>query len=78
MRLSNASYNVNCFRRFKRAFRAKINWNEWHLRSQLRTHLGIMMLAFFAVHFTVFIFFTWFQLISSVKNSIHWPVHDIF
>ena len=70
--------NAGCFRRLKRRFREKVNWNNWTLKAQLRTHLISMVLAFFIGHFIFLILTTWYQYQSSVISQVHDSLLDIF
>jgi hypothetical protein len=70
--------NAGCFRRAKRRCRDKINWNNWTLKAQLRTHLISMVLAFFIGHFIFLILTTWYQYQSSVISQVHDSLLDIF
>lgn len=70
--------NAGCFRRLKRRCRDKINWNNWTLKAQLRTHLVSMVLAFFIGHFIFLILTTWYQYQSSVISQVHDDLLDIF
>ena len=70
--------NAGCFRHAKRRCRDKINWNNWTLKAQLRTHLISMVLAFFIGHFIFLILTTWYQYQSSVISQVHDSLLDIF
>jgi hypothetical protein len=70
--------NAGFFRRLKRRFRDKVNWNNWTLKAQLRTHLISMVLAFFIGHFIFLILTTWYQYQSSVISQVHDSLLDIF
>lgn len=70
--------NAGCIRRLKRRFRDKVNWNNWTLKAQLRTHLISMVLAFFIGHFIFLILTTWYQYQSSVISQVHDSLLDIF
>ena len=69
---------AGCFRRLKRRFREKVDWNNWSLKAQLRTHLTSIVLAFFIGHFIFLILSTWYQYQSSVISHVHDSLLNIF
>jgi hypothetical protein len=72
------SVKAGFFRKLKRLLRAKVDWNNWTLKGQLRTHLISMVLAFFSCHFIFLILTTWFQYQSTVASKTHDSIIDVF
>ena len=44
---------VNCVRKCGRLVRGKVKWNTWHMKTQLRCHLGGCFVLFFGLYFAI-------------------------
>ena len=66
--------NLGFWRSCKRKMRAKISWNDWALKHQLRVQLFTLVLFFFCAYFSCLVALTLIQyrntLIAEVDPSL--------